>query len=137
MHIVVQHLTNLVQNSILNPNITVTYPGAPVDERERVLGTSTSSERVLVVDFRWFILPAVLYVIVAVFFIVTMITTRRETPIWKSSPLPLLHAMSEEGSVETVRMFKKENKKCRMRLGRTAKGWQLVEERTKGDTCDE
>jgi len=84
---------------------------------------------VLLVDYRWFILPAVLYGIVAVFFVATIITTRRDTPIWKSSPLPLLHATGEEGSVETVRGFQVDNKESRMRLGRTARGWRLVEER--------
>jgi hypothetical protein len=82
----------------------------------------------MVVDFRWFILPAVLYAIILIFFLATMVTTRRETPIWKSSPLPLLHAMREEGSVESLRAFKEEHMDTRMRLGRTALGWRLVEE---------
>ncbi|KAF2635301.1 hypothetical protein P280DRAFT_473859 [Massarina eburnea CBS 473.64] len=53
---------------------------------------------VLIVDLRWFILPAVLYGIVAVFFIATVFAARN-SPIWKSSTLPLLHAVGEDRGV--------------------------------------
>ncbi|KAF2179179.1 hypothetical protein K469DRAFT_320237 [Zopfia rhizophila CBS 207.26] len=91
-----------------------------------VFGTYTYQETALLVDFRWFILPAVLYGIVAVFFAATMFTTRN-TPMWKSSPLPLLHAMREDGGVGSGDRVRKEAKGSRMKLRRAATGWQLVE----------
>lgn len=96
------------------------------DLNTNVLGTETYQERDVLVDFRWFILPAVLYVIVAVFFVVTVFTTKR-TPIWKFSSLPLLHAMKDEGSMGSDHMVKKELKESRMELRWTGLRWQLIE----------
>lgn len=46
--------------------------------------------------------------------------------MWKSSPLPLLYAMKEEG-VGTEDKVRREAKESLTRLSRVAAGWQLVQ----------
>ncbi|CAO2647371.1 Nn.00g082930.m01.CDS01 [Neocucurbitaria sp. VM-36] len=94
--------------------------------QQNVFGTYTYQETVMLVDFRWFILPALLYGIVVIFFVATIFTTR-DTPIWKSSPLALLHATKEEGTVESENSIRKEAKESRVTLRRTEKGWGFEE----------
>ncbi|KAF2123016.1 hypothetical protein BDV96DRAFT_639567 [Lophiotrema nucula] len=97
-----------------------------VDKSEHVNGTYKYQRLVLLVNFRWFILPAGLYGIVTVFFLATIFTTRN-TPLWKSSPLPLLQAMKEERGVGSEKKVKTEARETRMRLRRAERGWRLVE----------
>jgi hypothetical protein len=62
---------------------------------------------------------------IAVFFISTIVTTR-ETPMWKSSPLPLLHMMSSDTPTSANRM-RKEAMHTRMGLRRRQFGWQMLD----------
>lgn len=96
-------------------------------ERSEVRGTHKHRITLLLVDFRWLILPAVLYAIIAVFFAATIISTRN-TPMWKSSPLALLHAMKEDGDIGNEDKIRKEAKKSRVRLVPVGTGWQLIED---------
>lgn len=92
----------------------------------KALGTHSYAQNTVLVDFRWLILPGFVYITILVFFISTIATTRK-TPMWKSSPLPLLHAKDREdndGSGERVRQRAKESW---LRLRRGEMRWQLVD----------
>lgn len=91
-----------------------------------VLGRYTFQQSAVLVDFRWLILPAILYLIITAFFIATVFTTRY-TPMWKSSPLPLLYAMNSEDNDGSGDQIRKDAKESWMRLRRTTTGWQMID----------
>ncbi|KAF2731982.1 hypothetical protein EJ04DRAFT_352610 [Polyplosphaeria fusca] len=103
---------------------------------DSVFGTFTHAERVIKVDFRWLILPIVLWVIITIFFFSTMVKTRH-TPMWKSSVLPLLHMMRSEDTPAEDYMIKKEAAETWVGLTRTQKGWRVWNSAEEGDVNKE
>ncbi|KAF2735311.1 hypothetical protein EJ04DRAFT_522943 [Polyplosphaeria fusca] len=82
---------------------------------DKVNGTATWQHDIVTVNFNWFILPAITYALITIFVIVTIAMTR-SAPSWKSGPLPLLHATSEEGVWAWDERVREEAKRRRMRV---------------------
>ncbi|KAF2995327.1 hypothetical protein E8E13_001031 [Curvularia kusanoi] len=92
---------------------------------EQVYGTFTHVHTVVLVDFRWLILPIALWSMIVIFFFSTIVTTRN-TPMWKSSPLPLLSLTSSDITPASEERIRKEAKKTWMELRWKQIGWQML-----------
>jgi hypothetical protein len=91
-----------------------------------VPGNETWIAEVVDIDFRWIILPAFLYVIITIFFVATIITTR-SAPTWKNSSLPLLHVVDSQARVDGCgENVRKQAKNTPLILRRNFKGWHMV-----------
>jgi hypothetical protein len=93
---------------------------------EIINGKYTYKTSAIIIDFRWLILPALLYIIITVLFVATVFTTRN-TPMWKSSPLPLMHSTHSEDNDGSGEKIRKEAKDSWMQLRQTVSGWQMVD----------
>jgi hypothetical protein len=91
-----------------------------------VPGNETWIAEVVDIDFRWIILPAFLYVIITLFFVATIITTR-SAPTWKNSSLPLLHVVDSQARVDGCgENVRKQAKNTPLILRQRPGGWQMV-----------
>jgi hypothetical protein len=91
-----------------------------------VPGNETWIAEVVDIDFRWIILPAFLYVMITLFFVATIITTR-SAPTWKNSSLPLLHVVDSQAGVDDCgEKVRKHAKNTPLILRRNSKGWSMV-----------
>lgn len=85
------------------------YPWSPNDPSKfsPAHGTATYPHVYVSIRWRWIAFPVTLILLTAIFLAITMNDTMRHyTPIWKSSPLPLLFSSLDRNQAERLRKAK-------------------------------
>lgn len=91
-----------------------------------VKGSEWYAEQYIVVDFIWLAYPAAIYLAITLFFFATIIkSSKGDEPLWKSSPLVLLHIADRNNGMNTLSRAEKEGKKTQVQLQYTGANWHL------------
>jgi hypothetical protein len=91
-----------------------------------VLGSAWASEQYIAVDFKWLLPPASICLAITVFLFATIIKSRRaNVPLWKSSPLVLLHSMERNNGMQTLKQIEKGAEETRVQLQYSGENWYL------------
>ncbi|KAF2712999.1 hypothetical protein K504DRAFT_370562 [Pleomassaria siparia CBS 279.74] len=116
-------------NRIRNIAVAMTNEMRTSNATDFVTGTTTASEQYIAVEYIWISYPIAVYAILTIFFFSTIFATRRD-PLWKSSPLALLHAMDGNKTNSSMKQMEEEAKQTRVRFAYPGMGlgWQLVPE---------
>jgi hypothetical protein len=91
-----------------------------------IRGTVWLTEQYISVHYIWVSYPAAIYFILTLFFFATIHATRHD-PLWKSSPLALLHAMNPRNGMDSTEEMEREAKSLKVRFERRGV-WMLVPE---------
>ncbi|KAF2110118.1 hypothetical protein BDV96DRAFT_584389 [Lophiotrema nucula] len=91
-------------------------------------GVTWQRQPFITVEFYWFSLPAALWLMAMFFFFATVIVSRRsDLPIWKSSPLVLLHAKDGRNKMASFVDVDRQAKSTSVELRHKGDGWCLRE----------
>ena len=96
-----------------------------------VKGTAFVAEPYISVNFIWLSYPLSIFLVLTVFFFVTVVATRND-PLWKNSPLALLQIMNTGNVPISKRSMEKEAKDIKVRLEKGPEVWRFVPERRDG-----
>jgi hypothetical protein len=90
-------------------------------------GTAFKSEQTIQVNFYWLIFPSVLYLMITVFFAVTVSQTKGLPP-WKSSALALLWCKEAgDNELNRPREMEKRGKRVKVQLLDEGNSWRVAE----------
>jgi hypothetical protein len=91
-----------------------------------VRGSAWSSEQFIAVEFKWLTPPLVIYFAITLFLFATIFKSRKgDVPLWKSSPLVLLHSMERNNGMQTLDQVEKVSRDTRVQLQFTGENWHL------------
>jgi hypothetical protein len=110
--------------------VELTYPsmrtGNTTSPDSVVHGSQWNSEQYIAVDFKWLTPPGTIYLAITLFLFATIIKSRKEdVPLWKSSPLVLLHLMERNKGMHTLKQVEKGAKRTQVQLQYTGENWHL------------
>jgi hypothetical protein len=90
-------------------------------------GTAFKSEQTIQVNFYWLIFPSVLYLMITVFFAVTIARTKNLPP-WKSSAVALLWCKEVgDNELNGPREIEKRGKRVKVQLLDEGNSWRVAE----------
>ncbi|KAL5120193.1 hypothetical protein ACEQ8H_002019 [Pleosporales sp. CAS-2024a] len=79
-----------------------------------VRGSEWHSEQYIAVDFDWLVPPGAVYLAITVFLFATIFKSRTmEVPLWKTSPLVLLHSVEQNNGMQTLKQVEKESRRTK------------------------
>lgn len=91
-----------------------------------VKGSEWNREQYIEVDFVWLTLPGAVYLVITLFFLTTIVRSRRgDRPLWKSSPLVLLQVADQNNGMSTLKRVEKEADCTQVQLKYTGENWHL------------
>lgn len=94
---------------------------------ESVIGAAWIPANFIEVNFRWLIVPIVLWLLTTIFIIATIFMTwKLEAPLWKSSVLALLRSQDEHGASSSVKGMDRDARKIEVQLTRNEDAWWLA-----------
>ncbi|KAF2027809.1 hypothetical protein EK21DRAFT_102269 [Setomelanomma holmii] len=100
--------------------------GSPYSPPVYLNGTAWSSEQYIAVELNWLLYPCIISSAITVFVFATVVKSRDEKmPLWKSSPLVLLHAAEQQNTTTTLKGAEKDAKKQQIQLQYNGEHWYL------------
>lgn len=91
-----------------------------------VRGTEWNAEQYIAVEFKWLTAPGVIWLAITLFLFGTIVkSSNMNVPLWKSSPLVLLHSAERDNGMQTIKQVTKEAEKTKLQLQYTGQSWHL------------
>ncbi|KAH3917227.1 hypothetical protein HBI56_120650 [Parastagonospora nodorum] len=93
-----------------------------------VRGSEWNSEQYIAVDFNWIIPPGAIYLAITMFLFATIFKSKNmEVPLWKTSPMVLLHTTERNNGMQTLKQVDQESHHTKVKLQYTGENWHLQE----------
>lgn len=91
-----------------------------------VKGTQWTSEQYVAVQFYWLFYPCAVYLVITVFLFTTIFISRKaDVPLWKSSPLVLLHANERDNDIQTLKGATEDAETKQVQLQYSGENWYI------------